>query len=402
MLTDISYERALEILGDKINPQTESEYTEILDALGLVISQDIFAPLDNPPFNKSPLDGYALRAEDSIGATKSQPVKLHVVNRLFAGDSTGATLEKGCAVRIMTGAAIPQGADCVIRQERTDGGEEYVNIYESLKPYENYCFSGEDYKKGDLLIKKGEKLDYVHIALLASMGISQVSVYKKPRVAVLVTGDELINPGEKLTEGKIYNSNLYLIVARLKELSFTPVFIESAGDDICEISRKLKKAASVADVVITTGGVSVGQKDLFHKVLPDINAEMIFWRVNLKPGTPLIFSVYEGTPILSLSGNPFAASATFELFARPVLAKLSGDNSLIAEEVCSRMYNSFPKESKGLRFIRGRFDKGNVTIPETGHSSGVIRSMKGCNCLVRIEPGNKGLHPGDEVRVMLL
>ncbi len=402
MLTDISVEQALEILQSKVKSPGQSENKDILDALGRVASSDIFSPLDNPPFNKSPLDGYALRAEESFGASKNHPVKLKVVTRLFAGDSTGLILEKGCAVRIMTGAPIPEGADCVIRQELTDSGEDYVNIYASLKPFENFCFQGEDYKKGDLLIGKGEKLNYIHIALLASMGISKVSVYKKPRVAVLVTGDELINPGEKLTEGKIFNSNLYLVGARLKELSFTPVFFENAGDDVNEICRKLKEAVSVSDFVITTGGVSVGQKDLFHQVLPLMEAERIFWRVNLKPGTPLIFSVYKDTPILSLSGNPFAASATLELFARPVLAKLSGDFTLIPEEVTGRMDNSFPKESKGLRFIRGYYDKGKVLIPETGHSSGVLGSMKGCNCLVKIEPGNKGLSPGDEVRLLLL
>ncbi len=298
---------------------------------------------------------------------------------------------------------MPEGADCVIKQESTDYGENEVNIYESLEHHQNYCFKGEDFKKGEILITKGEKLTYVHLALLACIGCPTVTVYRQPRVAVLVTGDELMppSPGEELQKGKIYNSNLFLIAARLKELSINPVYLQHVGDDIDLLEQKLIQATATADFVITTGGVSVGQKDIFHEVLPKIGADRKFWRVNIMPGTPVMFSTYKHVPILSLSGNPFAATTTFELLARPMLAKLAQDPSIMTTSATAVMGNDFSKKSSTTRFIRGHFNNNIVTLP-SAHSSGVLASMKGCNCLVMIEAGNNGLKKGDHVNVILL
>ncbi len=402
MLTEISLEKAVSILQDCVNAEEKTENISILEAEGRITSQCVSSSIDSPPFDKSPLDGYALISDDTKNASKNSPVNLKVIGKLCAGDYTDITLNRGETMRIMTGAMIPKGADCIIRQELTDYGEDTVNIYKSLQPFENYCFKGEDFKKGDILIKKDEKLSYVDIGVLASTGRTYVSVYTKPRVAVLVTGDELIYPGEPLLKGKIYNSNLYLIASRLKSLSINPIYIQQVGDDCRELEQKLIESASIADLVITTGGVSVGQKDIIHDVLTNIGADFKFWRINIKPGTPAMFSIFNNTPILSLSGNPFAAVTTFELLARPILAKLSHDTSLMTTETTALMENDFPKKSTNIRFIRARLKDNKVTIPENKHSSGILASMKHCNCLVEIEAGNNGLKKGDCVKVIIL
>lgn len=402
MLNGIELSEAVKIITENVRQIEEKETIGILDSLSGVAAEDVFAPIDNPPFDRSPLDGYALIAEDTTGASRENPVMLTVVGKLYAGDSSAFELKPNQAVRIMTGAMIPKGANCVIRQEATDYGTETVAIYQSLKAYENYCYSGEDFKKGTKLIAAGEKLNFVHIGLLASMGFTTVSVYRKPRIALLVTGEELFVPGLLLEQGKIYNSNLFLLAARLKELSITPVYLQQTGDDADVVAEKVRQALAVSDAVITTGGVSVGEKDIFHEVLPKLGVDRKFWKVNLKPGTPAMFSTLENKPILNLSGNPFAALATFELLARPMLGKISRDTSMFTSETTGIMDSDFPKKSKGKRFIRAIYDEGRVKLPAGGHASGMVASLKGCNCMVEIEAGNPGMKKGDQAKVILL
>ncbi|KNZ43369.1 gephyrin-like molybdotransferase Glp [Acetobacterium bakii] len=402
MLKGIELTQAIDILLENVQQVETTEIKGILEALSRIAAQDVVAPLDNPPFDRSPVDGYALIAEDSTGASLEKPVKLKVVGKLFAGDYSDIRLKSNQAIRIMTGAMIPQGANCVIRQESTNYGEDIVEIYEPLKTFQNYCYTGEDFKRGNRLISKGEKLNFVHLALLASMGYTTINVYTQPKVALLVTGDELAIPGSDLGPGKIYNSNLFLIAARLKELSIMPVYLQQSGDDVDIVIQKLKQAVSVADLVITTGGVSVGEKDIFHQVLPKMGADQKFWKVKLKPGTPAIFSTYKNIPILSLSGNPFAALATFELLARPVLGKMARDASLLTTTTTATMETDFSKRSKGKRFVRAVYQNGKVKLPESGHASGMVASMKDCNCLVEIEAGNNGTKKGEMVKVIVL
>ncbi len=402
MLQRIELSEAVEIIVENVTQIKEKETVGILDSLFRVSAQDIFAPIDNPPFDRSPLDGYALIAEDTKGASRENPVKLRVVGKLYAGDSSLFELKANQTVRIMTGAMIPQGANCVIRQEATNYGSETVEIYEPLKAFQNYCYAGEDFKKGVRLISAGEKLNFVHLGLLASMGFPTIEVYRQTKVAVLATGDELMTLGTVLEQGKIYDSNLFLLAARLKELSITPVYLQQTGDDVSTVTHKLKQALAASDVVITTGGVSVGEKDIFHEVLPNLGADQKFWRVNIKPGTPVMFSIYENKPILSLSGNPFAALVNFELLARPLLGKMSRDPAMLTKETSGVMAIDYSKKSKQKRFVRAIYEEGRVKFPEGGHASGMIASMKKCNCLVEIEAGNNGLKKGDKVKVILL
>ena len=406
METGISVERAIDLIEANVRP-VEAGHIRATRAQGRVLSEDICAPINQPPWPRSPLDGYAFRAADSQGASKESPVTLRVVETLYAGSWTEREVQSGEAVRLMTGAPIPVGCDCVIRQEDTDGGKDAVQIYQSLQPYDNYCSAGCDFKAGDLLLPAGTRLTGNALGVLASAGLFReevmLPVYHKVRCAVICTGDELVpNDTRPLPPGKIYSSNAAVLASRLAELgveltSLLPLFSDSAD----ALADAIYEAAENADVIITTGGVSVGAKDILHETLPLLFADRIFWQVKLKPGSPVMFSLYRERPLLSLSGNPFAASATFELFARPLLAKLSGCadlNSVITEGVLAE---DFTKPGKGRRFVRAVFRNGVVNIPH-GHSSGQLASAVGTNCLAEIPPISEPLKKESRVKVWLL
>ena len=366
-------------------------------ALGRTLAADVAAPLDQPPFDRSPLDGYALRSADLAGADRDHPAVLEVVDTVYAGDEARIPVGPGQAVRLMTGAMLPPGCDCVAPQEDTDQGDP-VSVFVSLKPFQNYVYQGEDYRKGALLLEKGTRLDAAALGVLAGAGITEAEVCRRPRVGLLTTGDEVVSPGTPLPAGKIYGSNQMLLAARLAELGFET---ETAhrGDDPAAVAEAMRELLETCDVLLTTGGVSVGDKDIFHQALPLLGAERIFWRVNLKPGTPAMYSVYEGKPILSLSGNPFAAFTTFELLARPLLAALSGEEGPRWGE--GVLDTPFPKASPRRRFIRGRYENGHITLPE-GHSSGMLSSLVGCNCLAELPAGSPPAEAGTRVRILLL
>ena len=401
-MENIELELALQIIGESVNQISNTEKVNIEEARGRIIGQDIYAPINQPPFNRSPLDGYALKSEDTLGASKDNPIKLKVVDEVFAGGDINTILKNKQAIRIMTGAEIPEGADCVIRQESTNYDMNEVEIYSELKRYENYCFAGEDVKKGSKLISKGEKLTYIHIGLLAVMGITQVLVQRKPKVGIISTGDEIISVGQTLGKGKIYDSNIVAISMRLLDFGCEIVSSKIISDEVHYVSEEIYNLIDKVDVIITTGGVSVGKKDIMHEVIKTINANRLFWRVKMKPGTPAIYSIYKNKPIISLSGNPFAAIATFEIMGKELIYKLTGDIDLKQIRVKSIMEDDFLKSSKGRRIVRGIYKNNKVYLPEGGHSPGMMSSMLGCNCLIDIKPGTKQLLKGDEVDIILI
>jgi molybdopterin molybdotransferase len=406
MLTKLTIEEALAQIDAHVAP-LEPKRLPADQARGCILAEDITAPMDQPPFDRSPLDGYALIAADLAGATQEAPVRLQVTDFICAGGCPKGPIAPGQAARIMTGAMLPPGADCVVRQEDTDLGEETVAVYTPLRSGDNFVHAGEDFRTGDRLLSAGDRLNAASLAVLASAGLApastQVLVRPRPRVAVLCTGDELVYPQvSPLPAGKIYDSNYTLLTERLGELGLSAGDGGAHfGDDPELVARSIRQALTWADAVITTGGVSVGVKDIFHQVLPLLGAEQIFTRCKIKPGTPTIFSTVQGKPILSLSGNPFAAAALFEVFGRHLLARLAGDPTLDVRSADAVLGCSFGKASKGRRLVRGRFANGAVTLP-AGHSSGQLRSMVGCNCLVDIPAGSPPLTEGTPVRVILL
>ncbi|OUO41041.1 molybdopterin molybdotransferase MoeA [Flavonifractor sp. An306] len=235
-------------------------------ALGRTLAADVAAPLDQPPFDRSPLDGYALRSADLTGANREHPAVLEVVDTVYAGDEARIPVGPGQAVRLMTGAMLPPGCDCVVPQEDTDQGDP-VSVFVSLKPFQNYVYQGEDYRKGALLLEKGTRLDAAALGVLASAGLTEVEVCRRPRVGLLTTGDEVVSPGTPLPAGKIYGSNQMLLAARLAELGFETETAHQ-GDNPAAVAEAMRELLETCDVLLTTGGVSVGDKDIFHQALP--------------------------------------------------------------------------------------------------------------------------------------
>ena len=406
METDITVERALELIRAHVSPPGVGRI-RATRAHGRVLAEDIPAPMDQPPWPRSPLDGYALRSADVAEAAESNPALLRVVDTVYAGGWCEKEIQPGEAVRIMTGAPIPAGCDCVVRQEdaQRDGG--VVRLRRPLRAFENYCFAGDDYHRGDILLRKGTRLTGNAMGVLASAGLLReeimLPVYQKVRCALICTGDELVpSTVRPLPPGKIYSSNEAVLSARLQELGFEISVVENGfSDDPEALADAIWMAAETTDVYFTTGGVSVGDKDILHETLPLLEADRIFWRVRQKPGTPLMFSVYRRRPVLSLSGNPFAASATFEIFGRAVLAAASGCDDVLPQKASAVLDTPFSKFGKGRRFVRGTYRDGRVTLPE-GHSSGQLASAVGTNCLAEIPPSDAPLPAGSAVTVWLL
>ena len=402
----IALEEALEILN-KNTKALKSEVVSIKDSLKRVLYGDVKSKINNPPFNKSVFDGYAFKSEDSKGTSKENPIELKIVDEIFAGDFSEIEIKSGEAIRIMTGAPIPVGADCVLKQEETERHGDLVKIFKEMKSYENISFMGEDIKIGETLIKKGKRLDYADLGIMASSGISEVLVYKKPRVSIISTGDEVCDINSTLKPGKIYDSNLYSLSARIEELGYNVLSMKHVGDNIIKIGKAIEKAFEKSDIVFTTGGASVGEKDLMQKVAESIGFEKLFWKIKIKPGSAVVCSKREEKILISLSGNPNAALTTFELLGKPVLKKLEGEEENInIKREKGILMDSFNKKSPKRRFLRGNIiydEKGaKVYITQIKSGNGILSSLLNANCLIEIEKGNEGLNRGEVVNIIKL
>lgn len=402
----IALEEALEILN-KNTKALKSEVVSIKDSLKRVLYGDVKSKINNPPFNKSVFDGYAFKSEDSKGTSKENPIELKIVDEIFAGMWPEIEIKHGEAIRIMTGAPIPVGADCVLKQEETERHGDLVKIFKEMKSYENISFMGEDIKIGETLIKKGKRLDYADLGIMASSGISEVIVYKKPRVSIISTGDEVCDINSTLKPGKIYDSNLYSLSARIEELGYNVLSMEHVGDNILKIGEAIEKAFEKSDIVFTTGGASVGEKDLMQKVSESIGFEKLFWKIKIKPGSAVVCSKKEEKILISLSGNPNAALTTFELLGKSVLKKLEGEEENInIKREKGVLMDSFNKKSPQRRFLRGNViydEKGaKVYITQIKSGNGILSSLLNANCLIEIEKGNEGLNRGEVVSIIKL
>ena len=396
----ISLEQALNILMDHVT-HGKTERKPLEDCLGLVLSEDVYALLDMPPFSRSAQDGYALCSKDSIGATGENPVKLKVTGKIYAGDHLDVQVKPGEAVRIMTGAMIPVGADCVLRQEDTDEGEDVVQIYKAVESGCSICFKGEEYKKGHTLLHAGTKIDAAALAVASGNGIMELPVYERVKAAVVSSGSEVVEPGTPLTPGKIYNTNTIYMKARLSQLGARVMMTRTVGDDLGVMAEALKQAADQAELVVTTGGVSVGQKDLTEEALLSIGAKILFHGIAIKPGMPTLAAEKDGVLFIGLSGNPFSAAIPFEMLTRMVLSEKMSDPSLKLRRETLTAVTGFSKDSRKRRFLRGKAEGKEVWLPEQ-QANGQMRSMVGCNCLIEIPAGSGPIKAGDKVEVLWL
>lgn len=375
------------------------EEVTLTNAIGRVSAEDVVSKVNVPSFPKSAMDGYAVCSEDIAGASEQNPVELKVISKLFAGETDKVDFEHFSSVRVMTGSIVPDGYDAVVMQEDTNYGEQSVLIKKEVKPYTNYCKVGEDIKIGETVINKNAVINRTNIGTLASIGISEVKVYSKPKVGIVSTGSELVLLNSELEDGQIYSSISYMLKSQLKSLGIDAE-ICVCSDNQDEIKDRVLEYLDRYDCVITTGGVSVGEKDLMPDVLKEIDADTVFSRVNIKPGTPTMASVKDGKLILSLSGNPFAALANFDYYFWDVLAKVTGNKNYKSKIIKATLANDYEKLEKTKRLLRAKLDNCKAYL-EKVNSSSVISNMSECNCYVLIDE-NKTYNVGDEVEVLIM
>lgn len=397
-------EQAVRAFEEALAPVEECESVSLINAAGRITGEDITAGLSVPSFPKSAMDGYAVRSEDIASASSDAPVKLNVTGCLFAGDRVPSELlsrqTAGTAVRIFTGAHIPSGYDTVVKQEDTDYGEQTVSIYKAQKEYVNYCHIGEDIREGTKVIDRGTLIRRAQAGVLASIGKAEIKVLRKIRVAIISTGSEIVDIGQDLDEAKIYNNISYMLRASLDSSAFE-VTADTVPDDVKAISDSLGMALKTSDIIITTGGVSVGAKDLIPEVLHKIGATKIFAGVNIKPGSPTIGAVADGKPILCLSGNPYAAVANFDLYIGNIICALTGCSAFVPVRSKAVLQSEFTKPSNIRRLVRAMNKDGQVTILSKNQQSSILSSYIGANCYIDFPEGSS-CKAGDEVDVITI
>ena len=398
----IELEQATALLLAQATAIKDCEEMEILQASGRVLAETIRAPHDQPPFPRSPLDGYAVHSEDIQDASPSAPAVLQVTDEVTAGHVAARTVTPGTAIRIMTGAPIPEGADCILKQEDTDYGEDTVQVYQPLRHLQNYCFQGEDYTQGTVLFEPGDRLGPAEIGVLAGLNRQKVQVYRRPRVLLMSTGDEIAEPGAVLRPGQIYDSNLHMLLAQLMEWQSDVADSTLMGDDPEAAADWIARRISQADLVITTGGVSVGKKDILHDVFRILGVEQLFWGVNIKPGMPTLCGKYQDRLMICLSGNPYGAFANLHLLAKPVLAAMTGREELRTVRRKAKLASDFGKKSPVKRYVRAKVSGHTVSLTDGSNDSGILSSLCRCNCMVEIPAGSGPLKAGEEVQVVIL
>ncbi|MDT8419418.1 MAG: molybdopterin molybdotransferase MoeA [Desulfuromonadales bacterium] len=396
---DLSFYQAREQILASVDP-LGAEDSPLLDAVGRAVAEDIVAPLPLPAFDNSAMDGYALRAADCFpGAV------LPLAGYLPAGGALNCRVEPGTAVKIMTGAPIPPGADAVVPFEETREAPQQVTILGPVKAGDHIRWQGEDIGPGDLIIGAGTVLRPAEISLLASMDLPTVRVGRRVRVAILSTGDELRELGEQGAAGTIVNSNSWALAAAVRELGAAPVVLGIARDTKDDLYEKMKRGLE-ADVLITSAGVSAGDRDYVREVLDDLGVEQHFWKVNIKPGKPTAFGLKGTVPVFSLPGNPVSAMMTFEEFVRPALLKMMGHRTVLKPLFKAKLQEPIRKKSGRLQLMRVavEFDaQGEMKICSSGdQNTGILRTLINAQGVALLAAEKDYFAAGEEVELHLL
>ena len=393
----IELEQAIALVQQQLTLQTRTEIVPIQSAVGRVTSTAIVAKTAVPSFARSGMDGYAIYTEDTVTASREKPVTLKVIGTILPGERVDQYQPtRGTAVKIMTGAAIPAGYDAVVRQELTDGGTTTVTIQKPMTKGKNYGEIGEDLAAGQSVLPAHTLLTCDSIGVLASLGYDTVSVLAPIRVGLIATGNELKAPGEPLSAGQIYNSSMYTIASYIRQAGGIVVFQKICNDEPQALQRILEANQDQVDLFMTTGGVSVGVKDMIPQVIDQIGGQILFHFVNIKPGTPVMASIWQDKVILSLSGNPFASIMNFHLFYWPILAHFFDNDGFNLKHGRGKIVTGYMKSNKLRRFLRANRQGDAISIPANGHRSLVLHTLVENNCFVS-QPADEVLKPGDEV-----
>ncbi len=387
---------------DKINPITSSEKLSLRNALSRILAEDIISPLDVPGHTNSAMDGYAVSGND---LPQSGEQIYQVIGKSLAGAPFNGNCNAGQCVRIMTGAVMPDGTDTVIMQEHVAAtATDTVQIGDGHRPGQNVRQAGEDISAGGTVLQTSHKLTPADLGILSSLGIGEVKVRRRPRVAFFSTGDELRSIGESLAEGDVYDSNRYSLYGMLKRLDVEILDMGVVKDDIDELRNAFSNAASMADVVITSGGVSVGEADYIKPILEQ-TGEINFWKIAMKPGRPLTHGRIGNSLFFGLPGNPVAVMVTFYQFVQPALNYLASGTESLPWTMLATSSNNINKRPGRYEFQRGILEQGaggQLTVRKTGQQgSGVLTSMSRANCFILLPENCDGVSAGDEVRVQL-
>lgn len=385
-----------------VNPKTERILVE--EACQRVLAEDVTAKIAVPSFEKSAFDGYAVRRADIGGASVQVPVKLKVLETIGAGSVGQYPVTRGTASRIMTGAAIPDGADAVVKYEETEFSETEVTFFAPAKA-SNIVAIGEDVKQGTCLAKQGKIISAADVAMMAGQGMEQITVYKKPEIAVISTGSELLSPGQELVKGKIYNTNPCLLSGYMSANGMKPVRYGIVDDDMDALKRCVEEALERSDMVITTGGVSVGDFDYIPRVMDLIGAEILFHRLAFKPGGAMLAAVKDGKVILGLSGNPGAAVVGMLRVGWPYMKKLCGMSKIWFTEAEAFLKEPYKGKGPNTRILRGRagIEEGKLVFHLIDNQkNGSVSSMADCNLLAEIPAGHLELPAGSRVKVFFV
>jgi molybdopterin molybdotransferase len=387
----------------------QTELISIDESFGRFLSKDLTATCDVPHFNRAPYDGFAIRSIDTSSASLNNPVEFEVIDHIGAGMVSKKVVKDKEAVRIMTGAMMPEGSDAVVMFEVTQSteknGKPFMTIKRCVKAGENVSFIGEDAKEGEVLVKKGTLINPGIQAMLATFGYANVPVARKPVIGLFATGTELLEVNEPLVPGKIRNSNSHMIAAQIERAGGIVNYLGKLPDEFDTCFHAVKDALEKVDLLMTTGGVSVGDFDYLPEIYEKLGAEVLFNKVAMRPGSVTTVAEYKGKLLFGLSGNPSACYVGFELFARPIIRRMLCSEKPHLRKEKAILDTDFPKANPFTRFVRSSYTiaDGKLQVSPSGlDKSNIIMSLSGANSLMILPGGTRGYESGTEVDILLL
>ena len=388
----ITVEEAIEYVESNSHPAKNIVKISLKNALGFVLAEDVMSPIDMPPFRQSAMDGYAVRIHDSE--------YYHVKGELQAGDSKDVTLQKGDAVRIFTGAPVPNDANAVVIQEKTTIKEKELEVHDEVTVQSNIRPKGEQIQKGEMALGKGVSLTPAAIGFLTTLGITEVSVYTKPSIGIIATGNELAEAGAELKHGQIYESNSLMLRTALVSSGYTDNETFKVPDDFNSTRNLLEEVLKSKDVVLITGGISVGDYDFVGKALQELKVSQLFYKVKQKPGKPLFFGKKNDTYVFALPGNPAAALSCFYIYVQRCLRRIEGCLNFEPFTVDATSLSEYSSKGDRAQFLKADYQNGKVKILE-GQSSSMLHSFAVSNALVYLSADKNKVEKGDIVQLIL-
>ncbi len=404
----MSFDEAKKVIGERLKPAAlGKEEVSLLDAYNRVLGEDVVSALDIPPFNRSTVDGFAVKAEDTFGAEENQPVTLSVRGVVNVGEQPKIRIGKGEAAEIVTGAPVPDGADAVVMVEDTDREAAELRVYRAVTKDGNVMKKGTDIKNGETVLKAGQVLGASEIGVLAALGLTTAKVFTVPVVAVLSTGGEVTEPGRELPAGKIYDINAYSLSTAVRESGGKPVYLGVVPDDEAALRKALEHALASADMVLTSGGVSVGPHDLTPQIVDSLGEPgVLVSGIAVKPGKPTTIALVDGKPVFSLPGHPTSALLMFHLLARPVIQVMSGraatETKTVKAVAAARMFSAKGRRTFVMVKLKRDKSKGLVAEPVETGASGAITTLAKADGFVEVPWNQQFVDAGEMVDVALL